>query len=204
MTNNINNSTAGVGRVFIAYMLPLDTAATVHKKVRRFDLTGDEQRVHWVPPQNYHLTLRFLGECSEMQLEGISQQLQRQMADFSPFVCMSGGVDFLPNSNQPRVMSLKIHSGRRMDDLHRVCEKIADSHGFPVDERAFRPHVTLARARRFDVGSHEPKPAIRSDMIPVVGRLPGYRLQVGEIALVASDLQSDDSRYRVLKRFPLA
>ena len=204
MTNNIKKSTAGVDRVFIAYMLPLDMAATVHKKVRRFDLTRDEQRVRWVPPQNYHLTLRFLGKCSQVQLEEVSRQLQRQLTGFSPFVCMSGGVDYLPNNNQPRIMSLKIHSGRRMDDLHRECERIAAAQGFTADTRVFRPHVTLARARRFDVGRGEMNPAIRSDLIPVVGRLPGYRLQVGEIALVASDLQSDGSRYRVLESFPLA
>ncbi|CAM3626195.1 RNA 2',3'-cyclic phosphodiesterase [Parendozoicomonas haliclonae] len=201
MSNNMNNKSAELTRAFIAYMLPLDLAATIYKKVRRFDSVRDDSDARWVPPQNYHLTLRFLGLCSETQLETVAEQLEQQMTDFESFVCMSGGLEFFPNYNHPKVMSLKIHSGRRMDDLHRVCEQIAVNSGCAEDKRLFRPHVTLARARHFEMS--ELKEPSRPNIVPVFDRLPGYRLQVGEIALVASELTSEGSRYKVLRSIPL-
>ncbi|WP_281645945.1 o-succinylbenzoate--CoA ligase [Parendozoicomonas sp. Alg238-R29] len=195
---DLPKNAAPVTRAFIAYMLPLDLAAAVHKKVRRFGPAGDNRRVRWTPPQNYHLTLRFLGDSSPEQLHAVAEQLRQRLTDFQPFVCMSGGVDYLPSHNHPRVMTLKIHSGRRMEDLHSLCEDIALKVGFGPDKRLFRPHVTLARTGGIE-RSH-----LGSSAFSIPWRLPGYRLQVGEVALVSSELSRDGSRYKILESFPLA
>ena len=184
-------------RAFIAFMLPLDLAAAVHKKVRRFGPSPDNRRVRWTPPQNFHLTLRFLGGSTPEQLQIVADELRNRLTDFHNFVCMSGGVEYLPNHNHPRVMTLKIHSGRRMEDLHTLCEDIARKAGFGPDNRLFRPHVTLART-----GGGGQRGSYPAFTIP--WRLPGYRLQVGEVALVSSELSRDGSRYKILESFPLA
>ena len=213
MINNSNNAvssygdlpldlpleTQGPARAFIAFMLPLDLSAAVHKKVQRFGPPEDSRRVRWTPPQNYHLTLRFLGDSTPEQLQTVADELRTKLKDFQRFICMSGGVDYLPNHNQPRVMTLKIHSGRRMEDLHKLCEDIARNAGFGPDNRFFRPHVTLARTGRGDTHWQE-----ASSAFSIPWRLPGYRLQVGEVALVVSELGRNGTRYKVLESFPLA
>ncbi|MTI12807.1 o-succinylbenzoate--CoA ligase [Sansalvadorimonas verongulae] len=192
-----SDASPGTSRAFIAFMLPLDLAAAVHKKVRRFGPSSDTRRIRWTPPQNFHLTLRFLGESTPEQLQIVADELRIRLSDFQRFVCMSGGVEYLPNHNHPRVMTLKIHSGRRMEDLHSLCEEVASKAGFGPDNRLFRPHVTLARTQ--DTGKRDTYAAFT-----VPWRLPGYRLQVGEVALVSSELSHDGSRYQILESFPLA
>ncbi len=193
-------------RAFIAYMLPLDTSAVLNKKVQRFELPVKEEHVRWVPPQNYHVTLRFLGNSSEQQLSAVAQSLREHLQGFQPFISMTGGIELLPSSNHPRVMSLKVHSGRRMDDLHRICEEIALDHGYQNDTGIFQPHVTLARAgaRHGERAFNDlPAPLLRPQKYSLPDRLPGYRLQVGEVALVTSDLQPDGSKFTIVERFPL-
>ncbi len=184
------NELAGEGvRAFLAYMLPLDTSALLHKKVRRMEVSGDNP-VRWTPPQNYHLTLRFLGDSTPEQLSQISRELRRQLESFHSFLSMSGGIEYYPSDNHPRIMALTLHSGRRMEDLHRICESAARQAGFAPDTRFFRPHVTLARS-------------LVKPLSDLPWQIPGYRIRVGELALMASELRPDGSRYRVLETFPL-
>ena len=106
-------------RAFIAYMLPLEIAALLHKKLQRLG-AAEQKPVNWTPPQNYHLTLRFLGNSTADQLEQVARELREELTHFHSFLCMSGGVEYYPNDNHPRVMALQLHSGRRMTDLHSI------------------------------------------------------------------------------------
>ncbi len=191
---------AALSRAFIAYVLPLDLAATMNKKIRRFDSLEWIDDVRWMPPQNFHIPLRFLGDCSAQTLTAIGNDLADRLQDFPSFICMSGGLEFLPAGNNPRMMALKIHSGHRMDDLHRLCEEVAQSQGCRADLRPFHPHVTLARTQKQIVPTVVP---FRSSIVPVFDRLPGYRMQVNEVSVMLSERHGDETRYRVLRTIPL-
>ncbi|MCL6269437.1 RNA 2',3'-cyclic phosphodiesterase [Sansalvadorimonas sp. 2012CJ34-2] len=188
MSHDTNPASQGI-RAFIAYILPLDTAALLHKKVKR--LQGwDESPVRWTPPQNFHLTLRFLGDSSAEQLEKIKEGLRHELEGFHSFISMSGGVQYFPSDNHPRIMTLTLHSGRRMNDLNRVCERVSCQAGYTPEQRLFRPHVTLARS-------------LSRPLSILPWQIPGYRFNVAELALVQSELRPDGARYRIMETFPL-
>ena len=176
-------------RAFIAYVLPLDTAALIHKKVKRLHDWSDDP-VRLTPPQNYHLTLRFLGDSTPEQLEQVARELRTELESFHSFLCMSGGLEYFPNDNRPRIMALTLHSGKRMSDLNNLCERVACRAGFSPESKLFRPHVTLARS-------------LSKPLSILPRQIPGYRVNVGELALVSSELRPDGARYRILETFPL-
>lgn len=179
-------------RAFIAYRIPLEVAAVIYKKAHHHVGETTADHLCWVAPQDYHLTLRFLGHCSQEQLEKVSINLRKALEEVPPFRCMTGEVGFFPSANQPRVMALMVHSGQVMSQLFEVCGGIADEAGVTTESRQFRPHVTLAR---FPAHAHR--------LSLSAWRLPGFHLTVSDIALIESDLSQQRPRYSVMNLFPL-
>ncbi len=197
MTSTGNKRRSENIRAFIAYMLPPELSVAIHREVSQSDLLRKDKDISWVAPQNYHLTLRFLGQCTENQLSAIGDQLAQELADFPRFICKSGALDFFPH-HRPRVMVLKTVAYRRMGKLYRLyreCEEIAVANGCIADRHSFRPHITLARCRNL-----EPKP----DIMQNHKWLLAHQLQINHIALVASDLLPEGVRYRVLRIIQLS
>ena len=183
---------SGKVRAFIAYRLPLDVSAALYKKARHHVGEDLVETLRWVAPQDYHLTLRFLGSCTEDQLQQISHGLHEALQDVDGFRCMTGEVNYFPSTNHPRVMALMVHSGKVMERLYTLCDELAVSVGIPSQSRHFRPHVTLARF-----------PSDMQRLSMSVWRLPGFHLTVRDIALIRSDLTPEGARYSVMETFPL-
>ncbi|WP_211829092.1 RNA 2',3'-cyclic phosphodiesterase [Kistimonas asteriae] len=183
---------SGNVRAFIAYRLPLDVSAALYKKARHHVGEDVVEKLRWVAPQDYHLTLRFLGHCTEEQLQQISSGLHEVLQDVDGFRCMTGEVSYFPSANHPRVMALMVHSGKVMERLYALCDELAVAAGIPSQSRHFRPHVTLAR---FPADTHR--------LSMSVWRLPGFHLTVKDIALVRSDLSPEGARYSEMETFPL-
>jgi RNA 2',3'-cyclic 3'-phosphodiesterase len=92
-----------------------------------------------VPPQNLHLTLHFLGEVADHRVEDLDTRLR---LPFSPFALNFGrdalwhnGVAVLEPEQLPQALM----------QLHARLGTVLTDAGVPVDQRAYRPHVTLAR-----------------------------------------------------------
>lgn len=181
-------------RAFIAYHLPLSVSAALHKKVRHHVDEDLVEALHWVAPQDYHLTLRFLGNCTKHQIRQITRGLHEALQDVDAFRCMNGEINYFPAANHPRLMALMVHSSGAMETLHTLCDELAVTAGVPSQSSFFKPHVTLARFSEDDI-PQLPMP---------VWRLPGFRFTVREIALIRSDMTHDGStRYSTIETFPL-
>ena len=144
-------------RTFIALDLPapiLDAMATAQEQIQSYlRAQGLASKLRWSPTKNIHLTLRFLGDTSPAQREEIIIRLQSLAAMTNPFtlsVDLSGaGIDGFPNLRQPRVLWIGLGGELpELMQLQRQTEEVARSVGFAPEEKAFAPHLTLARAAR--------------------------------------------------------
>lgn len=179
-------------RAFLAIRLPLNMAATLNKKARHragADILDD---VRWIPPQQQHITIRFLGNSKPGQLNVLVEKLQNALTGSETFDCMTGRFEFFPNARKPRVLALKMHSGQELKRLAKLCEYIAVESGFPAETRYFRPHVTVGRFKKFChiTPSH-------------FFNLGSYRMSVGEIVLMKSIFKPEGTEYEVMHSFPL-
>jgi 2'-5' RNA ligase len=99
------------------------------------------------PPENWHITLRFLGECTELDAERIMHRLDETVdVDQSSVWC--AGLDAFPRRSKAGVLYTAIDDPE--DTLARLamwCESASQSVGFEPEDRPFVPHLTLSRAR---------------------------------------------------------
>jgi 2'-5' RNA ligase len=103
--------------------------------------------VGWVAAARLHLTLKFLGELSEAQVVAVSASLDEIGGRHRAFTVQLGGVGAFPNFRRPRVVWMGVTPDPRLELLHHDVEVACERLGFALDGRAFRPHLTLARAR---------------------------------------------------------
>jgi 2'-5' RNA ligase len=138
--------------------------------------------LRWVPPQQWHLTLVFCGEVAESVVPELCERLARAAARTEPLeLRLHGAGSFPRQAARGRVLWLGVDGD--VAPLRRLAERTAAAArraGVAIEERAYRPHLTLARARRES-----------ADMRTALDRLSSYTgkpWQVSSIRLVHSTL----------------
>ncbi len=163
-----------MARLFVA-VWPPDEVAVELRALRRKDQRG----VRFVHPENWHITLRFLGEArADDVLEALA------VTTFEPATARLGpGVDLLLD----RMLVVPVAG---LDDLARAVIEHTASIGEPPRKR-FLGHLTLARVKR------------HAAMPQALGALVAAEFPVEEIALVQSRLHPDGARYETLATWPV-
>jgi len=100
----------------------------------------------WVSPANLHVTLRFLGSIDEDLVDGLTVRLKRVAARHPPFEARARGLGAFPDAERPRVLWVGVE-GDGVVKLQKDVEATVIELGFPKEERAFHPHVTVARVK---------------------------------------------------------
>ncbi|HKQ61627.1 MAG TPA: RNA 2',3'-cyclic phosphodiesterase [Candidatus Polarisedimenticolaceae bacterium] len=103
----------------------------------------------WIRAESVHLTLRFLGEVDASREAAARGAGEAAAAEAHPLHLELHGVGCFPNPRRPRVLWVGIEETRAPGALAALAaglETAARQHGFPPETRAFRPHLTLARA----------------------------------------------------------
>jgi 2'-5' RNA ligase len=132
-------------RTFIA----IDLAPEVRERMRgpQGILAGCRARLTVVNPPSIHITLKFLGEIDERTLGRVREALSALR--FEPFEISVGGVRGNPPSS-PRVIWCEVHDSGGCRRLFELVEDALAPLGIPRERRAYAPHATLARVKRFD------------------------------------------------------
>ncbi|MDR0363246.1 MAG: RNA 2',3'-cyclic phosphodiesterase [Planctomycetota bacterium] len=105
-------------------------------------------RVKWVKPDNFHLTLKFLGDVRENDLKELFDALDAALGGRGGFVIGMKGVFALPNRRCPRVVAVGVDDGAdEMIALNSLVEETCARLGYPVEKRPYRPHITLGRVK---------------------------------------------------------
>ena len=107
--------------------------------------------VKWVRPESIHLSLKFLGEVEETRTPELRTALQRAAggapgAEPRPLTLQITGFGVFPDYHRPRVLWVGVTPEPGLELLQHGVEQAFAPLGFPTEARAFRPHVTIARA----------------------------------------------------------
>ena len=186
-------------RAFIAVQLSDELKrqiGSVQEELRR-ELAG---RIGWTNPNSIHLTLKFLGDIRESQIQPLQGVLQRAAASAQPFSLEARGVGAFPNPRAPRVIWLGLVGGSgEMGALRRLQAEIENGTaelGFQKEARAFTPHLTLARIRdRVDQGVLDK--ILAANQNRAVGRFTA-----ASVSLIRSELRPSGTVYTTLVEVP--
>src|SRR2546425_10805903 len=175
-------------------------AADLSKEVRK--ALGDVQRAlrpvsdtaRWVAPESIHITLKFIGEVAEKRLEDIDAAVTG--LTWKSFVITVRGVGFFPGNRSPRVFWAGMEAPT-MQNLAEELDSKMERLGFEKEKRAFRPHITLARAR---------DSRIDSSLVTGSSEYAEHEFgsfTVDRIFLFKSTLKPTGAVYERLKAYPL-
>ena len=106
-------------------------------------MTGGLPAARWVPPENYHLTLRFIGETPAWQAEEIDHALAGVRA--APFTLTLVGAGLFAKGGRGTALWAGVERTTALDHLRAKIETAMQRIGLEPERRRFAPHVTLAR-----------------------------------------------------------
>ncbi|MDQ4087843.1 MAG: RNA 2',3'-cyclic phosphodiesterase [Pseudomonadota bacterium] len=174
-------------RLFVAIRPP--------EPIRRLLLhaMGGISGARWQSDDQIHLTLRFIGETDRHQADDIHAALggihQR------PFEVAIDGIGTFNRRGQPETVWAGVTPHEPLKALHKKVDQAIARVGIPPDQRAYAPHITLARLKRSS-GS------VRG-LIEQAGGLRSEPFLVNAFALYESKLTPEGAVYTAVARYPL-
>jgi len=187
-------------RAFIAIEIPPEIHKAIESKTAPLRAALDASLVRWVPTDNIHLTLKFLGDVSPASVEMLSQMLSVEVRQHSTFALKFGGLGAFPNPRRPRVVWIGIQAPAGLEALHRGIEAAAATLGYPSEERPFSPHLTIGRVKQNagPAGVQKIRSALDETKVGALGTA-----QVSAVHLFKSDLKPSGAVYTRLFSAPL-
>jgi 2'-5' RNA ligase len=178
-------------RTFIAVEIPLDIRQTVCAATSKL---RNELGVliRWVPIENMHLTLKFLGDISPSNVDLLSGMLRAETDLFNYFDLRLNGLGSFPSLKRPRVIYIGIQAPAALESLQRGIESASRRLGYESEERGFSPHLTIGRVKQNVTATEQQaiRRALENTKIDSLGTA-----RVDSVQLFKSDLRPTGSVY---------
>ncbi len=150
------------------------------------------QKLKWVEPEKWHLTLKFLGNTNSNKISDIIEQMEKINYSNIPTSVKIQGLGAFPEKNQPKIIFANISTdNQNLNQLKLNLEDQLFEIGFDKDKRNFNPHLTLARSKKStDLKQifNDLKPYYDSDFINFKGKIE-------KITLYESKLSASGAEY---------
>lgn len=183
-------------RLFVAFDLPGEVRQALGELIAQLRPLCPAAR--WVRPEAMHLTLKFLGDVQDQadarQLDSIRAALAA-VHSCAPVELQFHSVGFFPDARRPRVVWCGIDSSPNLAPLAADISLAMEPLGFPAEDRAFVPHLTLARLDA-SPGAAKLVPAAEA----LKSRAIGSALET-EFHLFESILRPSGAEYRKLQTY---
>ena len=153
----------------------------------------------WVPVENLHVTLWFIGEVDDVRAGRITDALNVPI-ELAPFTLRAAGLGAFPPSGPPRVFWIGITAGGdEVRALHRHVEARLTPLGFEPERRRYSAHLTIARVKDVPRASSQQIRRVLADAKADAGDT-----EITAVTLFRSRLSPRGSSYEPLLRIPLA
>ncbi|HEY8413132.1 MAG TPA: RNA 2',3'-cyclic phosphodiesterase [Pyrinomonadaceae bacterium] len=184
-------------RIFCAFELPESLRLRLAKHATTVREAVPEAAASWSRPENIHLTVKFFGNVDQAKVPLISAALARAVKEFGPIEIQVGKTGVFPRASRPQVLWIGIEDpSGGLSRLHARVEDECGREGFPKEERAFRPHLTIARIRKPGNASRLADTHLRMEFAPV-------EITLSELVLFRSELSPKGSKYTAISRHRL-
>ena len=188
-------------RTFVAILLGEQARKNVAAQITR--LRPLSKAVTWVPPSSLHVTLSFLGDQTEEQLNVIMPALEEAVEGVSGFTMGLRGLGAFPGLEHPRTIWVGVADGGEVRYLQSRVAEALERLGISGDGRAWHPHVTIGRIPPNRRWRRDGMAEVRSGLIRAAATVFGNS-HVSSIELMRSDLFPSGARYTGIASVPLS
>lgn len=198
MTQESATPSAQLVRSFVAVPLPEDVRAEIAAATAELARELPRDDMSWTrKPENFHVTMKFLGSVEPERLEALGAALSEAFASVAPFSVDVGAFGAFPSARRASVIFAGVGDQEgRLGACAAIVESIAERLGFTPGTRPFQGHVTVGRHKR---GVLDASAVVESWADRRFGAIPVRELHVYE-----SQLGSEGSTYILRHRAQLA
>ncbi len=182
-------------RLFIAAKLvPNTNTLSVYNSLRK-ELSYN--KIRWVEPTNFHLTLKFIGETQENRIPYIIDIIKNTIDSYGKIKLDINKIGIFGSSYKPRIIWFGIAENKKIDNLASAIINNLDAAGFLKDNQNFVPHFTIGRIT--NIIDKE----IFNQSIEKQRSVIFQKTEVKNIVLYESILSGKNTRYNEIYRFSL-
>jgi 2'-5' RNA ligase len=179
-------------RVFCAVELPDVVRTRLADHILRLRKEVPDAAASWSRVENIHLTLKFFGNVEVKRIEKIFEAAERVGKQFSTFQIDVGGTGVFPRPSRPQVLWIGVSDpSGQLSALQKKLEGECAAEGVEKENRAYRPHLTIARLRK-------PEDARRLADAHLQMRFETIEVELKEIVVFRSELSPKGSKYTAI------
>jgi len=182
-------------RLFIAIEIPENIRASFASLLKEFRAIAPQLK--WVRAENLHVTRKFLGETDSSKL-GPLQNALSAIRSAEPAILDFRGLGFFPQEKRPRVFWAGMQASANLKTLAVDIDQSVHNLAFPLEERPFAPHLTLARIS-LPIVPPKLRQAIEQRSSQSLGSLTTHQFQ-----LIESKLKPAGAEYTTVQSFRFA
>ncbi len=203
---------SGSIRCFVAVELPEELRDRIAADTAFLKKSTAGKNVKWVPPENLHLTIKFLGQVTEDHIPELTGLLKEAVSGIRPFEIEVAGAGVFPGHGSPRVFWVGIRDPQMLlAGLARNVEETLGKAGYGQQEKGgFSPHLTLGRLKEpramgsmssFGRGGEGREEARRlADELATLKDALFGKINLENISLMRSELGPGGARYSRLAK----
>jgi len=190
-----HKSLINMQRIFIA--VKIDPGDNLLNMISSLKAGLKDERIKWTESENYHVTLAFLGDTEKAKIKAIMNMLRTTCTGLGEIEIMIKGTGVFKNFSDPRIIWAGIETSEKMNKLYDCVKSGLKDTGISLEERTFKPHLTLGRIKSIRDNDN-----LRS----LAARYLNAEIQsqrVDEVILYESILTQTGPVYKPLGKYPL-
>jgi RNA 2',3'-cyclic 3'-phosphodiesterase len=179
-------------RLFIALPVPADVRSEIGRAQGQLRRCSPPGAIRWTRPEQFHLTLKFLGDMPSAQLDALGKSVAEACAGFPPIQLAANGIGVFPNAQKPRVIWAGADDdGGQLAELHRRIHAAILPFAPADSSERFSGHITLGR---FKPGRHRPMNDLLERAAMLRSRHFGHWL-ADEVEIIRSELTANGAAH---------
>jgi RNA 2',3'-cyclic 3'-phosphodiesterase len=188
-------------RLFIAVTIPEGVKAKIEEMQAELRRALTDRNVRWTRREQFHLTLRFLGDVEAARVEGLGEAMRGACRGFTPLRLRAEGIGCFPDLRYPRVLWTGVRDEtEQLTRLQAAVELASRDFTTEAKEEHFTGHVTLARIKGIKRPEAEALAvAVEGMKARLLGQWTAYKVE-----LIQSELSPQGARHTTLAAIALS
>jgi len=183
-------------RLFFAVTIPPEVLMEIERVQADLRRLMDCPTLRWVRPDQFHYTVKFLGEQPVLKAQHAMETAGRVCDDLKPFSLTLAGLGAFPNARRPSVLWIGATEGsQQFEDMARKLDEALVREHFRRESKPPTAHLTIARIKTYDAEAAVAEGLSRA----TVGEIG--TINVDSIVLMQSVLRPTGSEYTLVERF---
>lgn len=184
-------------RIFVAIDIFREARNKVSSYIDDLRAAFPKVRVGWVKAEKLHLTLKFLGDINDEQLERVKEGVAKAAIHFVPFRLRIESTGVFPSAKKARTLWLGLEEKKNnLQEIVNLLETEFKNTGFATEKRNFHPHLTIGRLR-------EPQKSMELVKLHLASQFDVVEFEVTEIVVYESKLLPNGSVYEAVSKVTL-